>query len=92
MNGITGEVRLPPGTYNYSFQCMLPAGLPTSVVGEFGYIRYTTSVVIDTPLLADQTFEQPFTVIKAVNLNADPSLRVLFSSENKKKKSQIFSF
>lgn len=44
--------------------------------GEFGYIRYYTRVMVDIPLMPDQIYEQPFTVINAVNLNDDPALRV----------------
>lgn len=57
---------------------MLPTGLPTSFEGEFGYIRYTARVVLDIPLWPDTTFINPFTVIKAMDLNADASLRVQF--------------
>lgn len=58
---------------------MLPAGLPTSVEGEFGHIRYIARVVLDIPLWPDREFEVPFTVIKAINLNAIPALRVIYS-------------
>lgn len=73
------EIRLMPGTYNYTFQCMLPSNLPTSVEGEIGYIRYTARVVVDIPMWPDDKFEVPFTVIKAINLNAIPGLRVIHS-------------
>lgn len=76
---LTGELQLMPGTYNHTFQCMLPAGLPTSVEGEIGHIRYTTEVVLDIPMWPDKEFKEPFTVIKAINLNADPALRVIYS-------------
>lgn len=75
-----------PGTYNYAFQCLLPRHLPTSVEGREGYIRYTICVGLDIPMGFDKTFEVPFTVIRAINLNAIPTLRVIsesifFSSE-----------
>lgn len=69
---------MAPGTYNYTFQCMLPHGLPTSVEGEYGHIRYTARVVLDIPLWPDKEFEVPFTVIKGINLNAIPALRVIY--------------
>lgn len=65
-----------PGVYNYAFQCMLPANLPTSFEGNYGHIRYTAKVVLDVPMWTNKTFEVPFTVIKGINLNADPALRV----------------
>lgn len=56
---------------------MLPAGLPTSVEANTGYIRYMARVVVDIPMAFDPEFEEIFTVIKAVNLNAIPALRVI---------------
>lgn len=56
---------------------MLPDGLPTSFEGRFGHIRYTARVVLDIPLWPDKTFEEPFTVLKAINLNEIPTLRVI---------------
>lgn len=67
---------LQPGTYNYTFQCNLPIGLPTSVEGVHGYIRYSVTLNLDRPLWPDQEFEEGFTVIKPVNLNDQPTLRV----------------
>lgn len=72
-----GEVRLVPGEYNYTFNTMLPHQLPTSFEGDYGHIRYTASVVLDIPMWPDKEFEVPFTVIKPINLNADPALKVI---------------
>lgn len=66
-----------PGTYNYNFECMLPPGLPTSVEGRYGHVRYNIRVVIDRPLWSDKQFKVPFTVIRPVNINDFPSLRVM---------------
>lgn len=56
---------------------MLPPALPTSVEANIGYIRYLVRLVVDIPMAFDKEFEVPFTVIKAVNLNAIPALRVI---------------
>lgn len=56
---------------------MLPPELPTSVEANIGYIRYLARVVVDIPMAFDKEFEVPFTVIKVVNLNAIPALRVI---------------
>lgn len=64
------------GVYNHSFQCQLPAKLPTSVSGKHGYIKYGVRVVIDIAFWPNKEYDQPFTVIKEVNLNHDPGLRV----------------
>lgn len=73
---LSGEFKLQPGTYNYTFQCLLPAGLPTSVEGDHGFIRYSATVNLDRPMWPDQEFEEGFTVIKPLNLNVMPHLRV----------------
>lgn len=71
------EFRLAPGTETYSFQCMLPAGLPTSVEHGVGHITYGVNVVMDIPLWVDNEWKEHFTVIKPINLNADLSMRVI---------------
>lgn len=73
---ISGEVVVPPGEYNYTFRCMLPAALPTSVEGDKGYIRYSVIVNLDRPMWPDQEFEESLTVLKALNLNENLALRV----------------
>lgn len=64
------------GVYNYEFHCNLPAELPTSMEGDTGHIRYLTRVVVDIPMWLDARFEEIFTVIKQLDLNSDPALRV----------------
>lgn len=73
---MSGTVRLNPGIYQYSFECMLPPELPTSVEGSYGHIRYIVRVVLDFRLHPEIKFEETFTVIKMINLNYDPALRV----------------
>lgn len=67
---------IQPGEYQYNFHCNLPAGLPTSLEGDKGYIRYEARVVLDIPNWPDKEFFEMFTVVKALNLNNDPTLRV----------------
>lgn len=76
VGGSSGELEIQPGTYGYAFRCQLPEGLPTSLEGEYGHIRYTARVNLDRPMWPDQEYESAFTVIKPINLNLDPSLRV----------------
>lgn len=78
-----GEVNIRPGTYQYEFQIQLPYGLPTSLEGVHGHIRYAATVTLDRPRWANQTFEEAFTVIKPLNLNNDLSLRVFTARNNK---------
>lgn len=72
----TGEITVAQGEYNYTFETVLPMGLPTSVEAQNGHIRYGLQVVLDRPRWPDQKFEESFTVIKPLNLNNDISLRV----------------
>lgn len=44
------EMQLPVGTHTYTFQCLLPAGLPTSVDHSVGHITYSANVVLDIPV------------------------------------------
>lgn len=67
---------MQPGDYKYSFHCNLPPGLPTSLEAETGYIRYKVRIVLDIALWPDQEYETIFTVIRPLNLNFDPALRV----------------
>lgn len=73
----TEKIQLPPGTQNYKFQCNLPFGLPTSVEHEVGHITYGVKLVMDVPFWLDTKFKEHFTVIKPINLNEDPSFRVI---------------
>lgn len=77
---LTGNVDLRPGTYNHTFQCMLPAQLPTSVNGQYGYIEYGIHIVLDIQLWPDKKFSEEFTVIKPINLNAVPGMRVSYEA------------
>lgn len=74
---------LVPGVYNYTFQCNLPIGLPTSVEGIHGHIRYSATVTLIRPMWTDQEFEEGFTVIKPVDLNDQPQLFVRIDTKQK---------
>lgn len=75
-NNFTENIRLPSGNHNYTFECNLPTTLPTSIEGGCGHIRYMSRVVIDIPFWPSKIFTQPFTVIKPIDLNTVPILRV----------------
>lgn len=75
-----GDICIRPDRYRYNFHCNLPAFLPTSLEGNIGYIRYQARVVLDISWAPDEEFEDVFTVIKPLNLNYDPALRVSSTS------------
>lgn len=73
-----GKIRMMPGTYSYRFQCVIPPSVPTSVEGSIGHIRYSACLNIDIPMFQSKEFQQTFYVLKAIDLNNHPILRVSF--------------
>lgn len=67
-----------PGTYSYRFQCVIPPSVPTSVEGSIGHIRYSACLTIDIPMFQSKEFQQTFYVLKTIDLNNYPMLRVSF--------------
>ncbi|XP_031621717.1 arrestin domain-containing protein 17-like [Contarinia nasturtii] len=67
--------KMSPGVHSYTFDCTLPSTLPTSVEGKHGHIKYLTCVVVDVLHSEKRVFQQPFTVIKPIDLNAEPEFR-----------------
>ncbi|GAB0088635.1 hypothetical protein DMENIID0001_030970 [Sergentomyia squamirostris] len=70
---------LPVGTHSYAFTCVLPLGLPGTIVGDYGKIWYDAKVKIShgiAPFAIDDTFKRDFTVISMVNLNQDRTLNI----------------
>lgn len=54
----------------------LPLTIPSSIFGEYGYVRYDVCVALDMPWQPDTKFKSPFTVIQPVDLNQFPILKV----------------
>lgn len=75
VGGPSGQFEIQPRSYSYVFECPLPEGLPASLEGSYGYIRYVARVTIDRPKWPNQQYAAPFTVIKPLNLNLDSSTR-----------------
>lgn len=48
------------------------------LIAFFFQIAYGVNVVLNIPLWVDKEFKEYFTVIKPINLNVDPSFRVIF--------------
>lgn len=77
MFSLTGEIKvLSIGTHDFNFTSTLPRVLPSSFSGTYGYIKYSANVILRIPLWTDRKFEEPFTILRPVNLNDYPSLRV----------------
>lgn len=71
-----GEVRLKPGSHDFTFQSNLSLQIPSSFEGEKGFVRYKACVVLCTSKQSNEEFETFFTVIKTINLNDDPKFCV----------------
>lgn len=67
-----------PDIYSYRFQCVIPPSVPTSVEGSIGHIRYSACLTIDIPMFQSKEFQQTFYVLKTIDLNNYPMLRVSF--------------
>lgn len=77
----TRRFKLAPGTYTYDFECLLP-DLPTSIEAKCGHIRYIARFVIDIIYPCRKIYEIPFFVIRPIDLNVDPILRVCYGKKN----------
>lgn len=63
--------------YNYTFEFILPSDIPSSIEGTHGHIKYSVRVILEVPgWLNTKDFYKEFTLIKALNLNEIPHLRV----------------
>ena len=67
---------LPAGRYTYPFHYQLPAHLPCSFEGEYGYIRYWVKAVIEKGFEQCHVTKMPFTVISPLDLNVVPDSNV----------------
>jgi hypothetical protein len=74
-------IEMPAGITTYTFACMVPSQLPSSVEGKYGNIRYSCKAVLDRPWKTDKEFRLSFTVIKLEDLNNLPSLLMPSKSE-----------
>lgn len=70
-----------PGTYAYRFQFVIPPYVPSSVEGSVGHIRYRACLTIDIPMFQSKEFQQTFYVLKSIDLNNYPILRVSFLAD-----------
>ncbi|XP_076110982.1 arrestin domain-containing protein 17-like [Mytilus galloprovincialis] len=66
----TGEsVKHPQGDFSYPFSVQLGADMPCSYEGKKGYVRYCCEAVITRPWKFNETFREPFTVIRHLDCN-----------------------
>ena len=89
---VHGEGILPAGTHTYNFNITLPTECPTSIEGKYGRVRYEIILNVNRLLGYDNIFKQQITVLQPVDLNLNPSYKVIqnvilrFNIFNKKEK------
>ncbi|XP_051862447.1 arrestin domain-containing protein 1-like [Drosophila albomicans] len=76
-----GGRKLPAGTYNYSFNFMLPLRCPSSCEASIGSISYQISLVIDRHRHSDEVFKETINVIQPYNLNRYRDLKIPIENE-----------
>lgn len=70
-------INFEPRTSTTHVECVTIVFIPfIPFVGNIGYIRYTARVTMDIPMGFDEELKQRFTVIRPLNLNGNPGLRV----------------
>ena len=70
-------VEHPAGRHSYNFEMEIPTTAPSSFEGQYGYVRYSVKAIIDRPWKFDHDVKAAFTVIGALDLNAEgPQLSV----------------
>ncbi len=68
----------PEGEHRYPFELLLPSDLPASFKGEYGYVKYEATAIIEkSAWKSDYRTNMIFSVLGNLDLNREPSaLRV----------------
>ena len=73
-NNKNREILVGSGTHNYPFSIQLPETLPSTFIGDYGFIRYFATVVLEFP------FQQPISAYKEFRvqsiLDINPAVKV----------------
>lgn len=72
---IISDTRMAAGTHEFPYHFKIPAQLPSSYEGEYGFIRYTVTVSIEIPKHPRKEFEKRITILRLTDLK-DPDLQV----------------
>lgn len=72
------------GANRYEFTCQLPSHLPASFESPYGSINYAIQTMLVVPWDSDIKSEIKFTVIREVDLNLQPDLKIPCESEETK--------
>lgn len=72
---IIGESRLATGAHEFPFQFEIPTRAPSSYEGEYGFIRYTITILVALPKKQNKEFEKRIYILRLTDLK-DPYLQV----------------
>jgi hypothetical protein len=71
--------RLWAGEHSFPFHYTLPAKLPASFHGRFGYIRYFCEAILERSALPNVLCQTMFSVNNIADVNIDPKADVSYS-------------
>lgn len=74
------EFPLSAGYHQYQFEFLLPADSPSTIVAEYGYTNYKVRIYYRHLIKQKKACEEVI-VVRPVDLNATPSLRMPLASE-----------
>ena len=89
---VYGEGILPAGTHTYTFNIILPTECPTSMEAKYGGVRYEIILKLNRTFGFDNVFKQQITVLQSVDLNLNPSYKVMWNVALRLKISNLFFF
>ncbi|XP_037825323.1 arrestin domain-containing protein 17-like isoform X3 [Lucilia sericata] len=79
---VHGQGTLPAGINTYTFHILLPLQCPTSYEGRWGHIRYELKLKLNRPSDNDIDFSIPLSIIKRIDLNLNPAIRIPMECED----------
>lgn len=74
-------VEFPAGIHHYTFSCLLPDMLPSSLSLPTGSIEYRVKVMVDKQMHQELLVEQPFHITTVLDLNRDSALLMAVQCE-----------
>lgn len=75
------QVEFPAGVHHYTFSCLLPDLLPSTISLPDGSIEYKVKVMVDRQLVHEMLVECPFNVTTVLDLNRDSALLMAVQCE-----------
>lgn len=74
-------IEFPAGVHHYTFSCLLPDMLPSSISLPNGKIEYKVKVMVDKHLVHENLIETPFFMTTVLDLNRDSTMLMAVQCE-----------